>query len=174
MDFHPVVLLVTLVGLVHLRIALPLFFFGGAEHRDQGGIDDRALPHHQAPCADEGVDGLKDLAAQLVLLEEVADGQNRSLIRDQVTDQIDAGKTSHGGHLNQGLLHRRVAERVPLLQEMDPQHGGQRIGMSAAFLVRFGAVGGSISLISACQGTTTSISERNFSRLVCFSCLRPR
>ena len=51
--------------------------------------------------------------------------------------------------------------------KMDSQHGGQWIRRPAALLVRFGVVG-SIRSISACQGTTTSISERNFSRLVCF------
>jgi hypothetical protein len=48
---------------VHLRIPLPLFVFGGAGRRDQGGLDDRALSHRHAPCAEVGFDGLKDLIA---------------------------------------------------------------------------------------------------------------
>jgi len=60
MDFHPVVPLVALLGLGHLRIPLPLFVFGGAGRRDQGGIDDRALPHRHAPSAEVSLDGLKD------------------------------------------------------------------------------------------------------------------
>ena len=35
----------------------------------------------------------------------------------------------------------KVAERVPLLQEMDPQHRGQQISRPATFLARFGVVG---------------------------------
>jgi hypothetical protein len=57
-----------------------------------------------------GFDRLKDLLAQIVLLKQVAEGQDRRLIRDPVADQLDAGKAAHGGHLDQGLFHGRVAE----------------------------------------------------------------
>jgi hypothetical protein len=69
MDFHPVVSLASLLGLVHLRIPLPLFVLGGAGRRDQGCIDDRALPHRNAPSAEVRLDGLKDLLPQFVLLQ---------------------------------------------------------------------------------------------------------
>ena len=141
MDFHPVVPLVALLGLGHLRIPLPLFVFGGAGRRDQGGIDDRALPHRHAPSAEVSLDGLKDLLPQLVLLQQVAEGQDRRLIGDPMTDQLDARKMVHGGHLDKGLFHGRVAERLPLLQELVTQHRGQRIERSASFLTRFGVVG---------------------------------
>jgi hypothetical protein len=72
-----------------------------------------------------------------------------------------------GGHLDQGLFSRRVAKRLQLLQHVNAQHGGQRIGDLPPFLLVLGRWG-SIMTISACQGTTTSISERNLSRLVCF------
>jgi len=119
MDLHPEILLVALLDLVHLWIALLLFVFGGAGGGDQGGIDDRALPHRHSPCAEAGFDDLKDLLAQMVLLKQVAEGQDRGLIRDPVTDQIDAGKPAHGEHLDQVLFHGRVAERIPLLQQLD-------------------------------------------------------
>jgi len=45
-----------------------------------------------------------DLLTKLVLLQQVAKGQDRCLIRDPVADQLDAGKATHGGHLDQGLL----------------------------------------------------------------------
>jgi hypothetical protein len=50
-----------------------------------------------------GFFGHKDLLHQLVLLQQVAERQNRGLIRDPVTDQLDAGKAALGGYLNQGL-----------------------------------------------------------------------
>ena len=34
-----------------------------------------------------------------------------------------------------------VAQRIPLLQQMNPQHGGQRIGRAATFLAGLGVVG---------------------------------
>jgi len=99
--------------------AHPLFVLGGAAPRDQGGIDGRALPHRHAPHAEVGFDRLKDLLAQLVFLKRVAEGQDRSLLRDPVADQLDAGKAPHGGRLNQGFFHGRIAERVPLVQQMN-------------------------------------------------------
>ena len=79
-DFHPFVSQVALLGLVHLRISFPVSVFGGAGRRDQGGIDDRSLPHGHSPGAEMGFDDLiddvfyvaVDLFSQLVLLNEVA------------------------------------------------------------------------------------------------------
>lgn len=88
-----------------------------------------------------GFDGFKNLLAQLVLLQKVAEGQDRCLIRDSITDQLDAGKAAHRGHLDQSLLHGRVAERIPLLQKVDAQHAGQRIGRPAALIGGLGVVG---------------------------------
>ena len=141
MDFHPEIPLVAILGLVHLRIALPLFVLGGAGGRDQGGINDRALPHRHPSRAEVGFDGLKNMFAQLVHLQQVAEGQDRGLIGDPIIDQLDSGKAAHDGHLDQGLFHGRVAERIPLLQQVDAQHGGQRIGRPAAFLAGLGVVG---------------------------------
>jgi len=76
-DFHAVVPLVALLGLVHFWIALPLLVLGGAGCGDQGGIDDRALPHRHAPFAEVVFDRLKDLLAEVVLLQQMAEGQNR-------------------------------------------------------------------------------------------------
>ena len=75
-----------------------------------------------------------------MLLQQVAEGQDRGLIRDPVTDQLDARKAAHRGHLDQGLFHGRVAERVPLLQQMDPQHRRQWVRWPAAFLTGLGVV----------------------------------
>ena len=67
-------------------------------------------------------------------------GQDRGLIRDAIADQLDAGKAAHGGHLDQGLFHRWIAERIPLLQQVDAQHRRQRIWRAATFLARLGVV----------------------------------
>ncbi len=152
MDLHSERPLVAFLGLVHLRIPRPFFVFGGAGRRDQSGIDDRALPNRHAPLAEVGFDGLKDLLTQLVLLQQVTAtwpwasvaeplGEDRGLIRDPLTDQIDTSKAAHAGHIDQCLLHRRVAERIPLLQQMDSQHRGQWIGWPATFLAFLGVVG---------------------------------
>ncbi len=141
MDLHPEVPLIALLGLVHLRIPLASLVLGGAGRRDQGGVNDRALAHRHAPSSQERPYGVKDLLTKPMLLQQVAEGENRGLIGDPTGDQLDPGKAAHGGHLDQCLFHRRVAEGIPLLQQMDPQHRAQWIGRPAAFLARFGVVG---------------------------------
>jgi hypothetical protein len=131
-----------------IRIPLPLFVLAGAGRRDQGGIDDRALAHRHAFLTEMGFDGVKDLLAQPVLLQQVAEGQDRGLIGDPIADQLDAGKAAHGGHLDQGLFHGRIAEGIPLLQQVDPQQllgslrlRGQWVRRSTPFLARFWVMG---------------------------------
>jgi len=48
--------------------------------------------------------------------------QDRGLIRDPFGEQGNTGKAAHRRHLNQRILHRRIAQVVPLLQQMNPQH----------------------------------------------------
>ena len=156
-DFHSVgeafceavIPLVALLGLVHLWITLPLLVLGRAGSSNQGGIHDRALAHRHPTFAEVGFDGLKDLLAKVVLLQQMPEGQDRGLNGDPIADQIDARKAAHGGYLDQGLFHRRVAEGIPMLQKMDPQQllrrslrlRGQGIGRPSAFLAGFGVMG---------------------------------
>ena len=107
MDFHTAVPLVVLLDLVHFRIPLPFSVFGGTERGDQGGLDDRALAHRHDFLIEMGFDSLKDLLAQLVLIQQVTKGEDRGLIRDPDTYQLDASKAANSEHLNQGFLHSR-------------------------------------------------------------------
>ena len=109
-DVHPEISLVALFGLMHLGIEFPLFVLGGTRCRDEGDIDDGALAHRYAPCAEVGFDRLKDLLLQIVLLKKVAEGQDRRLSQDLGAEELDAGKLARGGHLDQGLFYGRFAE----------------------------------------------------------------
>jgi len=60
MDFHSVVPLIALLGLVHLGIHLPLFIIGGAGRSDQCRVNDGALPHRHPTRAEVGFDGFID------------------------------------------------------------------------------------------------------------------
>lgn len=71
----------------------------------------------------------------------MAEGQDRGSIRGPITDQLDADKVAHGRNLNQGLLHDWVAERIPLLLQVNPQHRGQRLGRPAALFAGLWVVG---------------------------------
>jgi hypothetical protein len=54
---------------MHLRIPLTGFVFGGAWSRDQGGIDDNDLLHGHSTLLEVGLDRLKHLLAEVVLLK---------------------------------------------------------------------------------------------------------
>ena len=75
-----------------------------------------------------GFDYFKDLFAEIVLLQQVPERENCGLIRAPVTDHVDHDETTHRRHLDQRILHRWIAEVVPLLEQVDAQHGCQRIG----------------------------------------------
>ena len=102
MYLHAEIPLVALLGLIHLRIPLPLFVFGGAGRRDQGEGHDRALAHRHTFLPEMGWDGLKNLLTQLVLLRKVAEDEVGGLIGDPIAHQLDARKAASGGDLDQG------------------------------------------------------------------------
>ena len=77
----------------------------------------------------------------IVLLQQVPERQDRGLIRDPVTDQFDASESAHRRHLDQCILHGWIAEVIPLLQQMNPQHGFQRIRRATTLARRLGVVG---------------------------------
>jgi hypothetical protein len=138
---YPKVPLLALAGLVHLRIPFPLLILGGAWCRDDGRIDDRALLHRHPVGHEVGLHGFKNLLTQIVLLEQMPERQDRGLIRNSVDDQRNAGKAAHRRHLNQRILHRRIAQVVPLLQQVDPQHGLQQVRRPATLAAGSGVVG---------------------------------
>jgi hypothetical protein len=67
----------------------------------------------------------------------VSEEQDRGLIGDSVTNQVNPSETAHGGHLNQRLFHAWIAEAVPLLHQVNSQHCGQWLGRAASFLACF-------------------------------------
>lgn len=133
--------LVALYGLVQLRIPASGHHVGRAGRRDQGGIKDRALSHRRASLAEMGFDGVKDRLTQLVVLQQVKEGQDRRFIRNPVADQVDPYEQPQGWYLDQCLLHGWITERVPMLQQGDSKHGGQQVRSPAALLAGLGVVG---------------------------------
>jgi hypothetical protein len=79
---HAEVPLFALTGLVHLWIPLTLLVLGGAGGCDQGGVDDRSLLHGHALILEVTFHRLKDLLAEIVLLQQVEEGEDRGFIRD--------------------------------------------------------------------------------------------
>lgn len=69
MGFQPKVSVVSLLGLVHFRVALHVFVLGRWKNCYQRGIDDRPFPHHQPLRRQMPDDRLEDLACQFLGLE---------------------------------------------------------------------------------------------------------
>ena len=112
---HTEIPLVALLGLVHLWVPFSGFVFGGTGSRDQGGINDRALLHCHPPLLEVGLDRFKNLLAEVVLLKQMPECQDRCLMRDPIADQIDSGETAYGRNLNQRIFHGWITEAVPLM-----------------------------------------------------------
>lgn len=68
-------------------------------------------------------DRFKNLLAQAMRFQQVAEGEDRRLILDPVADQVDAREPAHGGHLDQGLFHCRIARLIPVMN-WDPSSTG--------------------------------------------------
>ena len=73
---HAKVPLVALFGLMHLGVTLVAAVFGGAGRGNQGGINYRADSKHQAFRSQSGVDGSKQLHAQVVLFKQLPKSRN--------------------------------------------------------------------------------------------------
>lgn len=127
MGLHAKVPLVALLGLVHLGVALLALVFGRTGGLDDSGINQGPLSHHDAGVREPLIDGLEELASQLVLLQPMAEVHDGGTVRDSLVEG-KLGKEAHGGNLVERVLHRSVTEVVPLLDAVDTQHGLQRIG----------------------------------------------
>lgn len=53
----------------------------------------------------------------------------------------DASRDLSLSPFSQRILHRRIAQVIPLLHQVNPQHGSKRNGMSIAFIDGLGVVG---------------------------------
>jgi hypothetical protein len=89
---------------------------------DDRRIEHRPLLEQQTLLAQALVDALEHLVSNLMLFQQVPEVQNRGLIRNPAIDQIDPCKAAKAGGIDQHLLHQRVRQREPLLQQMDSRN----------------------------------------------------
>lgn len=122
--FHSKVPLISLLGLMHLRVALAALVLGRTRCRDQGGVHHSAGLEHQAMCAQFGVDDVQNLRSEVVLFEHVAESQNADPIRDAL-GAADTDKGAIEAGLEQGLLGSQIGQAKPLLQTVNAQHHRQ-------------------------------------------------
>ena len=78
--------------------------------------------HEQAFFTQEVAHGGEDGGGEVVLLQEVAEPQDRGLVGDHVLAQLDARKPPHRLAVVDGVFGLGIREIEPLLEEVDPQH----------------------------------------------------
>jgi hypothetical protein len=120
--------LAALFGLLHLwiQLACPVVVllahlgFALVEMELCAGIKvashDRALSHRHAFPAEMGFGDNNNLPTEAVFPKQVAEREDRGLIGDPIDDHRDAGKVTHGGHIDLGLFDRWIDENIPLLR----------------------------------------------------------
>ena len=131
MRLHPKEVLVPFLGLMHLGIALSFPVLGRAGGMNDGGIDDGALTQREAFVLQITVDDREDCRGELMLFQQVPEVHDRGVFRDRRA-QGQARKLAHGCDFVERFFHGRVAQGEPVLQQMDAQHGFQRIRFSTA------------------------------------------
>ena len=79
MRFHPEIVLIALLRLVHFRVALAVLVLRRAQCMDDCGIDNGALAQRQALVLELAIDNLENPDSQLVLLQQVAELHDRGV-----------------------------------------------------------------------------------------------
>lgn len=114
--------LISLLALVHPGVTFPVLVLARTGRCNQGGVQRRAFPEHQAFAGQRSVDGGQDLFSQLMLFQQATQAQDA----DPLGNALDAGQAyelpAQRG-LEQGFLHGQLGQAQPLPNEVDAQHG---------------------------------------------------
>jgi len=127
---HTKVPLVSLLGLMHLRVARIVAVLGRARCGDDRCIHDGAFLEYQTFISQVLVDGIEDDLTQATLLKEVPEFQDSCFVGNPLREP-QAGKPPHGFKLIERVFHGWVTEVVEQLQAMHPQHGRKRVRRTA-------------------------------------------
>ena len=131
---------VALLGGRHVGIPGLFLVLGRRRRIDDGRVHQRARPQLNPLVGQMRVHLSKHRLRQAVTLQQVAEVQDRRLVRDPIIAQFDPGKAAHSLAVVEGILGHRVAQGIPVLQEIDPQHRLQRHRRPTALRPGFGVV----------------------------------
>lgn len=136
---HAEVLLVTHLGLMHVRITLAALILGGGRRGDHRRINHSAFledqPFHRQQC----VDGREDPLGQFVLFEQAAELEQGRRMRCRHARQVDADKTANCLAVVDGIFSTLIREPEALLGVVHPEHAFYANRRQAASLA-FGVV----------------------------------
>ena len=131
MRLHSKVPVVPFFGLVHLRVSSAGGVLRRARCFNDRGIHNRAFGESKPLTEKVLVDQSKDLLSYSMYFKQVPKVQNGCLIRNRASAQRKPCKPAHRGKLIERFFHRRVAQSVPLLHAVHPDHRRQRVSRSA-------------------------------------------
>jgi hypothetical protein len=133
---HPKVPAFALAGLVHLRIACLLFVLRRGRCSNDRRIDNRAALQQQPLLLQQRANLGKDRLGQFVALKQVPKAQDRRLIGNIVSHQLNPGKATHRLDIVERILGLRIRQIEPVLHEIDPQHLLHRLWLRAVTCFR--------------------------------------
>jgi hypothetical protein len=115
----------SLACLVHLGIALTLGVLGRRRCRDDGGVHDSAGANLQALVLQHLPDLGEQRRAQLVLLQQAPELQQRGAVGHPLTPQVNPHEAPQRHAVEQRFLASFVSQIEPVLHEVHAQHALQ-------------------------------------------------
>ena len=89
---------------------------------DDRGIDQRAFAHEQAAFFQMAVDRLEERGAEVILLQQAAELEQRRRVGNRVGGETDSQESTHRLTVIDGVFQRFIGQAIPLLQEIQPEH----------------------------------------------------
>lgn len=126
MCLHSKIPLLTLGGLVHLRITCAVFSRRRARCADDRRINNRTVENLDAVAAEIFVHGHQPSPGQFVLRKQMSKLAHCGLIGRRLRSQVYARKASDRRRVVKRLLHSLIRQMEPQLQKMDAQHWVRR------------------------------------------------
>lgn len=121
MGLHAEERLLTFLALLHLWVTLARGVLGRAGRGDQRGVHHGARTQQQPIGAKQFVDQRQDLGGQFLFPQHPTKPLDRRLV-GHCGVPVQACEFAEQRHVVQRLFHRRIAQREPLLHEVDAQH----------------------------------------------------
>ena len=131
--FHPEIILIALLRLVHFRVSGLFPVFGRGRGGEDRGVGNRAFFQEQALRCQLAVDAGKQLFRQAVCFQQATKLQQGGGIRRILSGKVYPDKAAECLTVGNGIFHALIGQSVPLLDEVDAEHSLQTDGRTASF-----------------------------------------
>ena len=125
---------------MHLRVAGAGGVLGRGRRSDDGGIDDRPAPHDPSLTLEDLGLRREQLLPDLVGFEQVSEVEQRGRVRDLLDREVQVHEPPHRIGVVDRVLDSLVGEVEPDLEQVHPQHRGDRLGLATRLARPIGVV----------------------------------